>query len=273
MEGPISPLASPSTYSLEGPQGTVLGNSTLDLPGAQSTIDPGTIGNVASITSRLPDWNYEEEEFWWACQDDDITTVTDLLEAHPNMPLTTCNKDGLCPMYVCCIYKCNLVLSLLLTTYYEFLDVNQQTHIGCTPLHACCMSGNLEGVKLLVKRGADVDCPDNNGTLPVAMAEYHKHLDIVDYFYETGLVVEHEEEEVVEYWHCHICTKANELSTDRCECCGRLNTAVVAAREQEEEEKSKATQMSRIKAMSSVNDDNSVVSDMTNATELTKPRR
>ena len=145
MEGPVSPLASPS-MSMGGPVG--LGGSTLlESPGAASTIHPGTPNTARSglsQVSKLPDWSHEEEEFWWACQDDDITTVTDLLEAHPHMPLTTCNKDGLCPVYVCCIYNSNLVLGLLLMTHYEYVDVNQQTNIGCTPLHACCMSGNLE---------------------------------------------------------------------------------------------------------------------------------
>ena len=127
-----------------------------------------------------------------------------------------------------------------------------------------------------MKRGADVYTCDDNGSFPVAMAEYHKHRDIVDYFYDTGLVMEQQEEEVVEYWHCHICTKANVLNTNMCVTCGRLNKAVIAAREAEEEEKTRVSQMSRIKAMGQGEgdgEDNSMVSNITEASSLTKHKR
>ncbi|GMH70382.1 hypothetical protein TrST_g4888 [Triparma strigata] len=210
--------------------------------------------SVASV-STLPGWSHEEEEFWWACQDDDLTTVTDLLEAHPHMALTTPNTDGISPLYACAFYNSNLVLSLLLTNHWEYLDPNQQTDIGLTPLHAACMSNNLEGCKLLVKRGADINIKDKNGTLPISMAEYGGHSEIVDFFYKSGLIVEEEEEVDVEYWHCHICTKANILSSNVCECCGRVNEAVVKAKELEEEKSQKTEQMSRIKAMSKADDE------------------
>ncbi|GMH53119.1 hypothetical protein TL16_g01378 [Triparma laevis f. inornata] len=213
--------------------------------------------NMSSVisASMLPGWSHCEEEFWWACQDDDLTTVTNLLESHPTMALTTCNKDGISPLYACAFYNSNLVLGLLLTTHWEYLDPNQQTDIGLTPLHAACMSGNLEGCKLLVKRGADINIKDKNGTMPISFAEYGCHKDIVDFFYHSGLIVEEEEEKVIEYWHCHICTKANILSSNVCECCGRVNEAVLKAKVMEEEKSARTEQMSRIKAMSKADDE------------------
>ena len=51
----------------------------------------------------------------------------------------------------------------------SFIDVNKAGDLGYTPLHAACMQGNAEMVKLLTDSGADVfalsegDAPFNDG--------------------------------------------------------------------------------------------------------------
>lgn len=263
MDGPVSPLASP----LASPTSNVIGG-----PSLFTTDTVNTPGSVASHAT-LPDWTFEEEEFWWACQDDDLTTASKLLQQYPSMALTTPNRYGVSPLYAASFYKSNLVLSLLLTSYHEFLDIDQQNDIGCGPLHACCMKGNLEGVKLLLKRGADPHLHDNQNITPIAIAEHHNQIEISEYMAFKGLLDEEEEEnEVVEHWICHICTKANVLDVDTCVTCGRLNAGMAAAREAESQAESERTERlareARIRAAEGGGDDKSVMSELTEATHV-----
>ena len=260
----VSPLASP----LASPTSNIIGG-----PSFFSTTE--TVNTPASVASHasLPDWSAEEEEFWWACQDNDITTATKILREHPSMPLTTTNRYGICPIYAAAFYNSNLVLSLLLTSYHEFLDVDQQNDIGCAPLHACCMKGNLEGVKLLLKRGADLHLQNYSHITPMAIAEHHNQTEILEYLESKGLLEEEEDvEENVEHWICHICTKGNVLEVDTCVVCGRINQGIVAAKEAasaaEAESQATREREARIAAAEphAADDEMTVISEMTEMT-------
>lgn len=43
------------------------------------------------------------------------------------------------------------------------VDVNTKDNAGYTPLHECCVSGNLEIARLLLSRGANVNCASQDG--------------------------------------------------------------------------------------------------------------
>lgn len=263
MDGPVSPLASP------------MASPTSNIIGGPSLFSTETVNTPASVASHatLPDWSPEEEEFWWACQDDDITTLTKILKEFPSMPLTTPNRYGICPIYAAAFYNSNLVLSLLLTSYHEFLDVDQQNDIGCAPLHACCMKGNLEGVKLLLKRGADLHLQNYSNISPIAIAEHHNQTVILEYLASRGLLEEEEDmEEAVEHWVCHICSKENVLEVDSCKVCGRINQGMVAAKEAastaEAESQATREREARIAAAEPNADDISVLTDITRSSPM-----
>jgi ankyrin repeat protein len=52
-------------------------------------------------------------------------------------------------------------------------------HKGETPLHLAALKGATELVKLLLAKGAPVDCKDNQGATPLMNAAAHGHLEIV----------------------------------------------------------------------------------------------
>ena len=52
---------------------------------------------------------------------------------------------------------------------------------GQTALHHCCLDGNLELVKLLVKFGADTRLANRDGWSPYHIATFSGHRDIVLY--------------------------------------------------------------------------------------------
>ena len=166
-----------------------------------SAIAPAAVDSPTSfaINPLSEQWTFEVEEFWWACQDDDLNTVNNLLENFPCMPLTVPDRNGVPPLYAASFYSSNSVLSLLLSSYHEFIDVNQQNFIGCTSLHAACTSGNLEGVKLLLRQNADLGMPNFHGITPLAMAEHHKHSHILEYLRAQGLIVKREKGEMTQY--------------------------------------------------------------------------
>ena len=68
----------------------------------------------------------------------------------------------------------NAVLRLLLEAG---ANPNQRTKQNLdSPLHSACFSGNIEGIKLLTKFGADVDLPDNKNRTPLVHGLSHPEI-------------------------------------------------------------------------------------------------
>ena len=69
----------------------------------------------ASSTLRTPKpkLSYEEEEFWWACNSNDLGQLDHVLQTYPSMPLTTPSLNGVTPLYIAAYNNSNDVLSLL----------------------------------------------------------------------------------------------------------------------------------------------------------------
>ncbi|KAJ8268874.1 hypothetical protein COCON_G00114810 [Conger conger] len=57
---------------------------------------------------------------------------------------------------------------------------------GNTALHIASLAGQGEVVKILVKRGADINSQSQNGFTPLYMAAQENHLDVVRYLLENG---------------------------------------------------------------------------------------
>jgi ankyrin repeat protein len=60
------------------------------------------------------------------------------------------------------------------------IDVNKAGDLGYTPLHTACMKGNLEMIKLLISKGADLFAL-NVGDLPFTRARLAGHDSICDF--------------------------------------------------------------------------------------------
>jgi hypothetical protein len=204
-----------------------------------SVITTATAASYSSSSQPLQKHkpSYFEEEFWWACESNDLVAFEHLLQENPSAGLTGVGTDGTSPLYIAAYRNANDVFSLLVTSYTLYIDVDQQNlRTGLTPLHAACAVGNLEAVQLLLKKGADVNLMSHRGTTPYDTAVYMKQHAIVDYLdhhcntldKDAGVTVE------VEMWHCHVCTKSNSLDHAHCVVCGRANVLL----EHKEEEMS-----------------------------------
>lgn len=64
--------------------------------------------------------------------------------------------------------------------YYN-ADIETKNNIGLTPLYYFVQHGNLKGVALLIKAGADIDALDNAKHSAIDIAAIKGHQEIVDY--------------------------------------------------------------------------------------------
>lgn len=74
-----------------------------------------------------------------------------------------------CPIYTMYLKFAIIVDTLLLQDVVVYclqsgdVDVNTKDNAGYTPLHECCVSGNREIARLLLSRGANVNCASQDG--------------------------------------------------------------------------------------------------------------
>lgn len=72
-------------------------------------------------------------------------------------------------------------LERLLETKHGKININLYDTEGQTALHQCCLDGNFELVKLLVKFGADVKLANRDGWNALHIAAFGGHQDIALY--------------------------------------------------------------------------------------------
>ncbi|MBR5160643.1 MAG: ankyrin repeat domain-containing protein, partial [Thermoguttaceae bacterium] len=65
-------------------------------------------------------------------------------------------------------------------------DVNEKNDYGSTVLHYAAVSGKLKLVQYLVKKGADVNAKDNENMTAFDLAAARNKMDIVQWFIENG---------------------------------------------------------------------------------------
>ena len=74
------------------------------------------------------------------------------------------------------------------------VDVNARlTGDGDTALHRAAARGQVEAVRLLVKRGADVNAVDDEGTTPLILASYRGHVEVAKLLLQAGAKVDAQE--------------------------------------------------------------------------------
>uniref|UniRef100_A0A6P7HEK0 Serine/threonine-protein phosphatase 6 regulatory ankyrin repeat subunit A-like n=1 Tax=Diabrotica virgifera virgifera TaxID=50390 RepID=A0A6P7HEK0_DIAVI len=59
-----------------------------------------------------------------------------------------------------------------------------------SPLHYATFNNDLEIIQLLTEAGADMECSDVNGSMPIHMTAEKGYLDIVKYIFEKGVDVD-----------------------------------------------------------------------------------
>ncbi|MBI3039830.1 ankyrin repeat domain-containing protein [bacterium] len=65
-------------------------------------------------------------------------------------------------------------------------DVNAKSENGLTPLHCAGDTGNIEGVRSLLKLGAKIDAQDNDGDTPLHLAIQGGRKELVEFLLSSG---------------------------------------------------------------------------------------
>ncbi|XP_037909760.1 ankyrin repeat and KH domain-containing protein mask isoform X3 [Hermetia illucens] len=152
-----------------------------------------------------------------ACNDNDVTTVRQLLGKNSNIPINESTEDGESLLSMACsagYYELAQVLLAMSAAQVEDkgqkectplmeaasaghvdiirllishnADVNAQCATGNTPLMFACAGGHVEAVKELLKHGANVEDQNENGHTPLMEAASAGHVEVAKVLLEHG---------------------------------------------------------------------------------------
>ena len=93
------------------------------------------------------------------------------------------------PLWIACDVGQVDALRLLLE---KGADVNQADKDGTTPLHLACFKGHVDVARLLLEKGAEVDRAEKQGATPLFIACQEGHVDAARLLLERGAVFEHD---------------------------------------------------------------------------------
>lgn len=110
-------------------------------------------------------------------------SVSDLISIYSNNPESIDQSDehGYTPLILACYHGNEEVVRFLLD---KVDDINGSSNYG-TPLMAAVVKGDENIVELLLKRNADTDIPDSNGTTALHYAVMFKNYDIIKLLIEA----------------------------------------------------------------------------------------
>lgn len=67
-----------------------------------------------------------------------------------------------------------------------------QNSFGNTALHWACLGGHLDVVKLLLSRGASPTAANDKDQIPLDLAAFNNHMNVVEYFLSRSKEIEDE---------------------------------------------------------------------------------
>jgi palmitoyltransferase len=93
-----------------------------------------------------------------------------------NMNLSIKDNQGNMPLHWACFFNSDKVLNFLLC--YEEININSQNNEGLTPLHLSIVSNNLNAIKKLLIKGADIKLKNKKGenALDIAFRKDKKNI-------------------------------------------------------------------------------------------------
>ncbi|XP_044762829.1 uncharacterized protein LOC123319871 [Coccinella septempunctata] len=125
------------------------------------------------------------------------------LENGADVNVTT--KDGLTPLLYAVEGRHLEIVDLLMQQ--DGIEVNRSNILRMTPLHGASMNGDVEIVRLLIMKGADLDCRNLEGMTPLHFACKHGHEAVVDLLIEHGVSI-HAETSITRWLPLHMAAES-----------------------------------------------------------------
>lgn len=122
-----------------------------------------------------------------ACQKGNRDVVDYLLKNGADVNL--CSADGTCPLYLACQEgHAGTVLHMLLE---RNVDVDHRNNAGKSPLHVACLKNQIDIVKYLLIKGANINVRDNKENSPLDLALDHGWIDLAQFLKDKGATSKH----------------------------------------------------------------------------------
>ena len=132
----------------------------------------GLADTVRELLATGADADAEDEEgltpLLYACMEGHVDCASLLLENRADVNKAEA-ADGYTPLVAACQEGSRFLACASLLLDHR-ADVNLATSMGITPLHNCCMIGEVEFMRLLLEHGARVDVAEANGVTALAAA-------------------------------------------------------------------------------------------------------
>jgi ankyrin repeat protein len=81
--------------------------------------------------------------------------------------------------HLCIRYLPTAAITAILDKWSDKLDLNAAGAAGGTALHAAASDAPMSTVQLLIERGALVNMPNSAGVLPIFLAAWKSHIEVV----------------------------------------------------------------------------------------------
>ncbi len=123
----------------------------------------------------------------YACEMGNIGCVIELLAAGANPHQA--NNDGMTALHLASTYGRTSVVAFLLAQPNIQVDPIEHS-CNATPLHMASIMGQVEAVKLLVAKNAQIDARNNDNATPLFLACQEGYPEIVRFLFENGASLE-----------------------------------------------------------------------------------
>ena len=124
--------------------------------------------------------SYAQSDIFEACRTGSLLQLKEIYEESPSV-INQTNLEGYLPLTIACYYGREEHVNFLVD---KVENINGTSKYG-TPLMAAVVKGYSKIVEILLRKKANVNIADNNGTLPIHYAVMFKQYDIIEYLLEA----------------------------------------------------------------------------------------